>query len=91
MGLMADLEARARGCKLCDRPIVLLKDVSTGKWVPVDLESVRSAVVVVDDKQSGGVRVVATPHWATCPHAEEFRKKKGNTEPAPEREPGEEG
>ncbi|NPV81912.1 MAG: hypothetical protein HPY52_16900 [Firmicutes bacterium] len=54
-------------CKACKEPIEWVK-LSSGKLMPVNCQY----VTVVTD--GGEVVRGRTPHWATCPFAESFRK-----------------
>lgn len=53
-------------CKSCGEPIDWVK-TPAGKNMPVDLDQV---TVVTKD---GQVVVGRTPHWATCPNADQHR------------------
>ncbi|MGE5585779.1 MAG: hypothetical protein ACM309_09680 [Bacillota bacterium] len=55
-------------CKGCGREIKWLR-TEAGKQMPVDPEPV--TVVLTDGRVFRGYR----PHWATCPKAEQFRRK----------------
>ena len=57
-------------CKACDAPILWVK-TTKGKNMPLDAKPYKMVVV----KNGIGELVDAyMPHWATCPHAKEFRK-----------------
>lgn len=55
-------------CKGCGRQIEWIK-TEAGKQMPVDPDLV--TVVLKDGRVVRGYR----PHWATCPNAEQFRRK----------------
>lgn len=64
----------AGACKGCGASVLFVPTAATGKLIPLDLRS-EKRVVIGDD---GKARVVDTwlAHFATCAHAEQFRKKK---------------
>lgn len=59
-----------RPCRLCGASIEMVK-TPAGKQMPVDVSS--RVTVVTND---GRVVTGRTPHWSTCPNADEFRKKR---------------
>ena len=63
----------AARCKSCGAPIVWVEMVS-GKRMPVDAKPAK--LVVLDDmpEPRGSVVDCWTPHWATCPQADQHRK-----------------
>jgi len=64
-------------CKSCGAEIIWFKMVKTGKNMPVDLPGTKAIVAVSSEDSPHGMMVTAyTPHWATCPAADSFRKKK---------------
>jgi hypothetical protein len=64
-------------CRSCSKPIRFVP-TQTGKQIPLDLESEERRVAVVDGKAT----VVETwlAHFATCPEANRWRKKKRREE-----------
>lgn len=76
-------------CKGCGRPIKWVK-TPKGKSMPLDPDPVKMVMVrMVEKKDLKGnvVSVVETgfsidaymPHWATCPKADKFKRKKNDT------------
>lgn len=74
-------------CKYCGEPIEFVETVK-GKRMPVDPESlgthqlvagvtvVTEGGVVLRGEHHPGVSAVGyTPHWATCPHAAQARRR----------------
>lgn len=59
-------------CKGCGKPIQWI-EMNSGKKMPVDAEPV-TGVMIREGK--GIITKVFTPHWATCPKANQFRKEK---------------
>lgn len=59
-------------CKGCKQEIEWVK-MPSGKRMPVDKKP--TIVVVVEDGQGRAVEGYQ-PHWATCPNADEFRRKR---------------
>lgn len=75
---------REARCRSCDAPIVWITTVR-GKRMPVDVGTLRRGIQIIPHDGSyraAQVVTMATPHWATCPNADQHRR---------EREPGEEG
>ena len=60
-------------CK-CGTKIKFLK-MQTGKTMPVDAEQPLKVVVPVSGTDTYRVATGYTPHFATCPLADQFRKK----------------
>ena len=58
-------------CSKCNAKIEWIK-TEKGRQMPVDLEPV--TVVTKEGKTVRGY----IPHWATCPNADDFRKKGGD-------------
>ena len=52
----------ASTCSKCGAPIIWIK-TERGKWMPAD-----------EGLPTGMAR---TPHWATCPYADDFRRRGG--------------
>lgn len=65
-------------CQGCGAEIEFVKSKSTGKAMPVNLDSKekRVAIVSVNDDGEKEARVLDTyiSHFATCPKAGEFRR-----------------
>lgn len=62
-------------CKACRRKIFFLR-TAKNKYMPCDVrldKNLRRFVVGAD-----GVDYVVTPHWATCPDADRFRRGRKN-------------
>jgi len=55
-------------CKACQAEIKFIRTAKNQRQMPVDLPAI--TVVTAD----GQVIKAYTPHWATCPGAETFRK-----------------
>ena len=55
----------------CDEEIFMVKMMETGKKMPVNATSTHM-VEIVDG--AGVMTEVYTPHWATCPDADLFKK-----------------
>jgi len=58
-------------CKKCGAQIEFIK-MKSGKFMPVNVEPYK--IVVTDGGETARGR---TSHYATCPFAQEFRKKGG--------------
>jgi hypothetical protein len=58
-------------CKSCKEEIVWV-DMPSGKKMPLDAQP-HQAIQVKDG--IGAIITVYTPHWASCPGADKFRKK----------------
>jgi len=81
----------ARTCKSCGAPLVWI-ETPAGKWIPCDEGLVRykqddagrKAVVTQDGEivkcemefEGLPTGMARLPHWATCPEADRFRRKK---------------
>jgi hypothetical protein len=65
-----------RDCRLCGCPLGF-GETADGKWIPLDLRS-PVYVVIESGAKSRAVRNMNTyvTHYATCPQASEFSKKK---------------
>jgi len=62
-----------RACKSCGKPMLLVKNAATGKWLPLDA---RAVVYQVDE--DGLARKVDghyVSHFNTCPQAGQHSKK----------------
>lgn len=58
-------------CKGCGAEIKFIKSENSGKMMPCEADR----VTIYTDS---GIRCSGYPvHWATCPEADKFRKKKG--------------
>lgn len=65
---------KCRG-KTCEAQIVWHKTVH-GKWMPFDVKPIRAFILQNQDEGQIAVSVPALiPHHATCPDAEDFRKR----------------
>jgi hypothetical protein len=58
-------------CKACKADILWV-DMPTGKKMPLDAQPCK--MVIVKDG-IGEIVDAYTPHWATCPGADQFRRK----------------
>ena len=84
-------EKRKSVCKGCGAEIVWMK-MRSGRSMPCDAQTMRfspgrghEAFVTLDGYVQHGKRceegiVGLTPHWASCPAHDEFRKKDGGDE-----------
>ena len=61
-----------RKCEACGAPIIFVKTAATGKWQPLDAKPERR--MVINEDQLAVSTTTWTPHHATCPHAERFRR-----------------
>lgn len=61
-------------CKACGAPINWIKMVDSGKMMPVD-EKMQYFITVDKSGTVGNMATGYTPHWSTCPKADQFRKK----------------
>lgn len=59
-------------CRTCKKEIAWVRTES-GKMMPIDID-----VEIVVEKDGERI-VVAKPHWASCPQAESWRKKHGQS------------
>ena len=71
-------------CKGCGAEIIWIKTI-TGKNMPVDAKPEKRVLVYKDLPEGtisnfipdyGTVVTVYTPHWASCPKAQDFKSKK---------------
>ena len=72
-------------CRGCGKEIGWIKMLFTNKNMPVDLKP-QQMVMLLDDLPEGTISnfqpdratmvKVYMPHWATCPKADKFKKKK---------------
>jgi hypothetical protein len=61
-------------CRSCGAEIRWVRS-ARGKNMPIDAEPERRIVVAeIEGMQVGQIRDTFTPHWATCPNADEHRK-----------------
>ena len=60
-------------CKGCAAEILWIR-TEAGKFAPIDLKQKSFYVLVGDD--SAALRKGHEPHFATCPNANRFKKKK---------------
>jgi ribosomal protein S27AE len=72
--LGGEIIMQKRPCKKCGKDIILAK-TQDGKWMPLDADTFQAWYL---DENKGETRPFTAhkPHWATCPNADEFRKKK---------------
>ena len=65
---------KSKKCTGCHADIYWVKTIN-GKSMPVNT---KKETIVVYDPESAAYKVISgyTPHWATCPAADKFRKKK---------------
>lgn len=70
----AEVVMTKRPCKLCNAPLVFVKGPK-GKQMVFDEKPKTSWYI---DEESNEARPFKSyvPHWATCPNAEDFRRKK---------------
>lgn len=61
-------------CRSCGAEILWVR-TSKGRKMPLDAEpSKRVLVAEIEGMRVGQIRDTFTPHWATCPNADEHRK-----------------
>jgi hypothetical protein len=74
--IFADTRGKAR-CRLCDAPIEWAEIVKSGKKMCFDGEIV-ALTTRHEDATGRLIEAVAfdTNHWATCPNADDFRRKR---------------
>lgn len=70
----------ANACKSCSAPIEWVKYARTGKAMPLDLEPAEDGNLVVIDGVAhqhmlGDTRPRRKSHFATCPQAENWRRR----------------
>jgi len=65
-------------CKGCGREINWVKTLN-GKNMPVDPEPQTMVVTTKNDK-AWVSKTCYVPHWATCPNADDFRKREEKKE-----------
>jgi hypothetical protein len=75
-------------CRSCDTPIVFARMVTSGKWAPFERDDAAGEWIIVDGHAShqgkaprldddGNAPVPRfTSHFAACPHAGKWRRKK---------------
>ena len=61
-------------CRSCGAEIVWLKTAASGKPMPVDAAP-EKRVVIGEHSGLAYVLETYTPHWATCPQAESWRRR----------------
>jgi hypothetical protein len=79
------MKPRTQPCKKCGATIFFLRTEGKKNWMPLDAKPERRFVMVSetvtnefgDEAELQVARSVPTftPHWATCPHADKFRKE----------------
>ncbi len=77
-------------CRSCGAQIKFIQSAKSGKWLPCDIEQVDlydldqgdcivnvcGEIIKADGKLELGKESLGyVPHWATCPNAEQFRKR----------------
>lgn len=67
-------------CKTCGWPIVWLRSAGSSKWQIVNAETVKGTDGMFFDAKKGHI-----DHHATCPQAEEWKKKKAPLIDKPQR------
>jgi len=79
------MPVRTEACKKCGATIFFMK-TDKGNWMPLDAKPERKYIMVtkeMPDPMGFGMTSMQilesvaayTPHWATCPFADEFRKE----------------
>ena len=74
----------------CRAPIVFARVMSTGNSMPFDAKPAAGGEWIINEDLLGGDvaehvpaglrdALLYVPHWATCPAAEEFRRREGWT------------
>ena len=64
-------------CKACNTPIVFAISDETGKTIPLDVSNYPTYMLVIHNGVATAKRSPAyISHFVTCPHREEFGKKK---------------
>lgn len=68
---------QADTCKECGAPIVWATTAATGKWIPLDAGVKVVMCAFGPGEEYRNVQVVRgyTPHHATCPDVDKFRRK----------------
>ncbi len=64
----------SKPCKACGHPIVFLP-AKSGKLLPINAETVQEGDTEYQGKDADG-KGKHIAHFATCPEADKFRKKK---------------
>lgn len=78
---------KPRPCKSCGASIILVRSDKGGSYMPLDATPERRVVIVNgempdivadpnDTNVAARVIPVYTSHWATCPSADQHRKKR---------------
>ena len=68
---MENEKLKSKPCKLCGKPIIFVS-MSSGRLMPCDADSETTTISVATGETLRGF----IPHWATCPDADKFRKKR---------------
>jgi hypothetical protein len=66
---------RESNCRRCGDPIKWATHARTGRPMPLNAAPVPAVFAITSDGQAAAA-IVYTSHFATCPHADEFRKPK---------------
>jgi hypothetical protein len=90
-GSYRPLQPSVKQCKTCAAPIFWVEIVSTGKRMPVNAQpSPRGTVVLRDGRDAEVLGPIAASeykgmkyesHFATCPQAKSWRRRRGDPEP----------
>ena len=77
-------EIKVEPCKKCKAPIFFMKTEENRKWMPLDAKPERRFEMITKEEkdmlgntfqvQFARSVPVYTPHWATCPFADQFRR-----------------
>jgi len=71
---MAD--SREGTCRGCGAPVLWVRRADTGKWHPVEREP-RIGYAVRPESHGYEIRRVHESHFARCPMASSFRRRRG--------------
>lgn len=63
---------RKSNCSSCKAPIFFVK-TQNGNWMPMDRDG---KMMIVLHGEYAKMQMCYTPHWATCPDADKFKKPK---------------
>lgn len=62
-------------CKSCSAEIVWVKMEKSGSMMPVEVESIKIALILSDDLKKGAIRKTGLSHFSRCPKANHYRNK----------------
>ena len=68
------MEPESKPCKRCGTPMLWAR-TPLGKQAPLDLGTAQEGYMIDDEGKARHVTIYKS-HFATCPHADEFRKGK---------------